>query len=65
MLMSAGICESADENFINYKEKTDKGQSGGPILVCKNGKYFAVGIHLAFGDSNFANHLTEGKLNII
>jgi V8-like Glu-specific endopeptidase len=29
-----------------YKEKTNKGQSGGPIIEQKSGKFFAVGVHL-------------------
>ena len=46
---SPGKCLSVTKDLLSYKESTDVGQSGGPIILERHGKFYAVGIHL-FGD---------------
>lgn len=49
MSESPGLCRSVTKDLLSYRETTDVGQSGGPIIVERNGKFYVVGIHI-FGD---------------
>lgn len=60
MLHSEGKCEKIEGGLICYNERTGYGQSGGPIVVKKNGEYYVVGVHVYSNNFyNKANLLTE------
>jgi V8-like Glu-specific endopeptidase len=46
MSESPGTCLSVTKDLLSYKETTDVGQSGGPIILERNGKFYVVGIHI-------------------
>lgn len=47
MVYADGMASLTQEKqFIEYELSTSEGQSGSPILVSREGKFYAVGIHL-------------------
>ena len=61
---ATGISIDVDDNFITYKGKTTTGQSGGPIVLLRDNKFYAVGIHIVSDlhtEKKYACHLTDLK----
>ena len=53
--------------FLTYKISTSAGNSGSPLLKTKNGKTYAIGVHMRGEkkEENFAIRLTYSTINKI